>query len=135
MNTLIFFLAGISLGLVSDKLYHSYVAGKKHPEGGAKERENVDQKVDKIDTDQTEKGESTQAESISSDTDSGHDDLSQIKGVGPKLEEALNKIGIYNYQQLSSSSVDALFVRLKEAGGKFNKSTIASIVERAQQAV
>jgi molybdopterin-containing oxidoreductase family membrane subunit len=32
------------------------------------------------------------------------DDLKVIKGVGPKLEKALNDLGIYTYEQLSRLS-------------------------------
>ncbi|RUM42797.1 MAG: hypothetical protein DSY80_06600, partial [Desulfocapsa sp.] len=58
-----------------------------------------------------------------------------LKGVGPRLAEALDDIGIYNYAQLSSSSVDSLFERLKETGGRFNRPVIYSIVEQAKLAV
>lgn len=32
------------------------------------------------------------------------DDLTQIKGIGPKLEKALNQMGIYNFAQISEFS-------------------------------
>jgi predicted flap endonuclease-1-like 5' DNA nuclease len=32
----------------------------------------------------------------------GPDDLKQIKGVGPKLEEALHRMGIYHLEQVAS---------------------------------
>lgn len=111
MTTFIIFLAGISLGLASDKLYH-LVVNKKH----------------------TEEKEPVQTEEVLSEAEEGHDDLSQLKGVGPKLADALDKIGIYNYAQLSSSSVDTLLEQLGETGGKFSRSVISSVVERAQLA-
>ena len=109
---MIFFLAGVSLGLTTDKLYQYIVKNPNHPE----------------------EAESSQTTANAGKAEDGHDDLSQIKGVGPKLAGALDGIGIYNYGQLSSSSVDGLFEQLRAAGGKFNKSTIAAIVERAQLA-
>ena len=36
------------------------------------------------------------------------DDLKQIKGVGPKLEEQLNALGIYTYAQIAEFSDDDL---------------------------
>ncbi len=61
-------------------------------------------------------------------------ELETLKGVGPKLVEALDEIGIYNYEQLSSSSVDTLLEQLRETGGRFSRPAISSIVERAQLA-
>ena len=112
MNTLIFFLAGISLGLFTDKLYHYLVVNKKH----------------------TEEGEPARTEDIPSVAEEGNDDLSQLKGVGPKLADALDKIGIHNFEQLASSSVDSLLEQLRETGGRFSGSAISSIVGRAQLA-
>ena len=62
------------------------------------------------------------------------DDLSQLKGVGPKLAEALDEIGIYNYEQLSNPSLDLLLIRLKETGGRFSRPAITAVVERAKAA-
>ncbi|MEV8465294.1 NADH-quinone oxidoreductase subunit NuoE [Fluviibacterium sp. DFM31] len=33
--------------------------------------------------------------------DTGADDLKKIKGIGPKLEEALNEIGVYHFDQIA----------------------------------
>lgn len=62
------------------------------------------------------------------------DDLTQIKGIGPKVSKALYAMGIYNYEQLSSAPVDSLLKRLQETGGRFNKTTLLAIMERAKKA-
>ncbi|MFP4239335.1 MAG: NADH-quinone oxidoreductase subunit E, partial [Rhodosalinus sp.] len=36
----------------------------------------------------------------------GADDLKQIKGVGPKLEQLLNRMGIYHFDQIAGWSAD-----------------------------
>lgn len=36
--------------------------------------------------------------------DGGKDDLKQIRGVGPKLEDSLNEIGIYHFEQIAAWS-------------------------------
>lgn len=113
MNTLILFLAGVSLGLTADKMYHYLFANKKH----------------------TEEDEPTRTEDNPSEAEDRHDDLSQLKGVGPKLADALDEIGVYNYEQLSRSSVDTLVEQLRKTGGKFSRPAILSIVERAQLAI
>ncbi|WP_456389357.1 NADH-quinone oxidoreductase subunit NuoE [Profundibacter sp.] len=41
-------------------------------------------------------------ELLSSARDGGADDLKQIKGVGPKMEIMLNKMGVYHFDQVSS---------------------------------
>ncbi|MEM9576070.1 MAG: NADH-quinone oxidoreductase subunit NuoE [Pseudomonadota bacterium] len=44
----------------------------------------------------------TEPERLKGPRESGADDLKLIKGVGPKLEGALNDIGIYHYDQIAS---------------------------------
>jgi len=48
-----------------------------------------------------------------------HDDLKKIEGVGPKIEEVLNKGGIYTYSQLYNSDRIRLRNLLDEAGNQF----------------
>jgi len=40
-------------------------------------------------------------EKIGSGSAENKNDLKQISGVGPKMEETLNQIGIYSYEQVS----------------------------------
>jgi len=47
-----------------------------------------------------------QPQALSGPRDSGADDLKLIKGVGPKLQGALNAIGIYHYDQIAGWSDD-----------------------------
>ena len=135
MSTLIFFLAGVSLGLASDKLYH-FVLNKKCTEEDDREGgvESIKEQVDENKSAEIEEEKPRRTEEIPGETGERHDDLSQLKGVGPKLASALDEISIYSYEQLSSSSVDVLHEQLKETGGKFSRSAISSIVERAQLA-
>lgn len=107
MNILVF-LAGVSVGWAADRLYSSYIAKKTHADEG--------NEILKVETEEI------------------HDDLSQLKGVGPKLAEALDAIGIYNYEQLSGLPVDILLERLRETGGRYSRAVILLIMERAKQA-
>ena len=113
MNMLVF-LAGVSVGWAADRLYNSYIAKKTHADEG----------------NETLKVEAEEKESL----EEIHDDFSQLKGVGPKLAEALDAIGIYNYEQLSEPPVDILLERLQETGGRFSRPAISVIMERAKQA-
>ena len=138
MNTLILFLAGVSLGLAADKMYHLAVANKKCTEKDGKEEggvETIEEQVDENEKAEIKKQEPARTEALPGEAEERHDDLSQLKGVGPKLAAALDEISIYNYEQLSSSSIDMLVDQLRETGGKFSRSAISSIVERAQLAV
>ncbi len=150
MNVLVF-IAGVSVGWVADRLYSSYNAKKPH---GDKENEplkveseekdiaekkvqnekklkKVKKKKTKSEKNKTEKKESlTEKESL----EEIHDDLSQLKGVGPKLAQALDAIGIYNYEQLSEPSIDTLLERLRGTGSKFSRSAISDVMKRAKQA-
>jgi large subunit ribosomal protein L21 len=47
------------------------------------------------------------------------DDLSKIKGVGPKTAEILNEAGISSYADLAGTSVDKLKEILEAAGGRY----------------
>ena len=140
MNILVF-LAGVSVGWAADRLYNSYIAKKTHGDEGnetlkveAEEKEfaveNVKKEKTKAEKSETKKESLTEKESL----EEIHDDLSQLKGVGPKLAEALDAIGIYNYEQLSEPPVDILLERLRETGGRFSRPAISVIMERAKQA-
>ena len=144
MNILVFFIAGVSIGLATEKLYHALFVGRATTEGSAKgQAQEVHQeagvKASSVSTQKTAamgtvtslkqaEKRSDKAESI---TDEGPEDLRQIKGVGPKLEKALHEMGVSRYQQLASMSADELVVRLRENGGAFNKKLIASVIEQA----
>ena len=38
----------------------------------------------------------------------GYDDLTRIRGLGPKLAHELNKLGIFRYEQIANLDEDAL---------------------------
>jgi len=145
------FLAGVSVGWAADKLYNSYIAKKTHADEEnetleAEEKdfavENAKKEKTNAEKSKTEKKSLTKNKSLTGkksltkkeSLEEIHDDLSQLKGVGPKLAEALNAIGIYNYEQLSKPSVDILLERLRETGGRFSRPAISVIMERAKQA-
>jgi predicted flap endonuclease-1-like 5' DNA nuclease len=148
MNILIF-VTGVAVGFAADKLYHSLIANRNHTSedrdllalteknaSGQDASAHVESSVsDATSETATAKDEST-AESVQQVQQNAekHDDLGQLKGVGPKLEEALERIGIYNYKQLSESPVDVLLEKLRETGGRFSRSVISAVVERAQYA-
>jgi len=47
------------------------------------------------------------------------DDLKKIEGIGPKIEEILNKNGIYSFEALRKSNRDTLKNYLDKAGNRF----------------
>jgi len=47
------------------------------------------------------------------------DDLKRIEGIGPKIEELINKEGIYTYEQLADTSPIRISHILKNAGPRF----------------
>jgi len=47
------------------------------------------------------------------------DDLKVIEGIGPKIEQLLNKAGIYTWKQLSRTDVNVLRKILEDAGPRF----------------
>lgn len=127
MNILIVFVAGVAVGLAVDKLYRSF-AGK------------VEVSDDDITSSEAGTPNKVASKNIARATNKETpendliDDLSQLKGVGPKLASALDEIGIYNFEQLSSTSVDTLLEKLRKTGGRFTKASILLIVERAKLA-
>lgn len=51
-------------------------------------------------------GPGTKPTMLSAARDGGADDLKKIKGVGPKLETALNEMGVYHYDQIANWTAD-----------------------------
>jgi predicted flap endonuclease-1-like 5' DNA nuclease len=51
--------------------------------------------------------------------DHAPDDLKVIEGIGPKIEEILNKEGIHTFEQLTETSVLRMAGILKKAGPRF----------------
>ena len=137
MNILVIFAAGVTVGWAADKLYRRLRSPNNQANVDVEAAVLEDRKTggQTGDDENRSKAKSKNTEKKGVKADAGHrDDLTQLKGVGPKLSGALDEIGIYNYVQLSGSSVDMLFEQLKEAGGRFTRSVIASIVEGAKQA-
>ena len=130
MNILVFLVAGVTVGWVANRLYHSFADDGQVSNDDIVATETAVKDPKKAKLKKTAKAAKKQK--VSNDTT---DDLSQLKGVGPKLADALDEIGIYNYKQLSSSSADELLVRLRETGGRFSMASISSIVERAKLAI
>ena len=57
-----------------------------------------------------------------------HDDLCQIKGVGPKFAEALHGLGFYRYEQLAhltSTEIDRIDGQLGAFRGRISRDRIA----------
>jgi predicted flap endonuclease-1-like 5' DNA nuclease len=51
--------------------------------------------------------------------DHAPDDLKIIEGIGPKIEELLNKEGIHTFEQLSETSIIRIVGILKKAGPRY----------------
>ena len=45
------------------------------------------------------------------------DNLTKVEGIGPKIQELLNKAGIHSFAQLANTSVETIQGILKDAGG------------------
>lgn len=121
-------VAGVSAGWVAHKLYHALFVVKQSDEDDIPD-EQVVVKKEKTAKKETKKPKRKKLTPLK---EKHVDDLSQLKGVGPKLVEALDEIGIYNYEELSSSSIDMLLTRLRETGGRFSRPAITAVVERAK---
>jgi len=140
MNVMVIFAAGVVAGWAADKLYQRFRAPKNQTDEEVEAVIVENQKTVELTGDDKTKSESVAKKEIKKEGEAKkekvhRDDLSQLKGVGPKLAEALDEIGIYNYAQLSGSSVDMLLEQLRETGGRFTRSVISSIVDGAKQAV
>jgi predicted flap endonuclease-1-like 5' DNA nuclease len=62
------------------------------------------------------------------------EDLTRIEGIGPRIAEILNGVGILKYAQLASTPADRLHEILKEAGPRFRLANPASWPEQARLA-
>jgi len=137
MNVLFIFVAGVTVGWVADRLYSSF--------SDKRQSSNDDVISATVETENSKKIENTTSkkttdivENKNLDKDSindfHRDNLSQLKGVGPKLAKAFDELGIQNFEQLSSSSVDILLERLKKTGGRFTRTSLLSVIEQAKLA-
>ncbi|HGY08814.1 MAG TPA: hypothetical protein ENK37_02000 [Oceanithermus profundus] len=62
------------------------------------------------------------------------DDLKKIEGIGPKIEELLNRKGIRTFRQLAQTSVEQLRAILQEAGPRFRLADPTTWPRQAQMA-
>jgi predicted flap endonuclease-1-like 5' DNA nuclease len=62
------------------------------------------------------------------------DDLQQVEGIGPKIEELINKEGIYSFEQLSNTSHIRISHILKNAGPRFQMHDPTTWPEQARLA-
>lgn len=63
--------------------------------------------------------------------DHAPDDLKIIEGIGPKIEEILNKAGIHTYEQLTETPVLRMASYLKKAGPRYQLQDPSSWPEQA----
>ncbi|MBK8048728.1 MAG: hypothetical protein IPK16_17350 [Anaerolineales bacterium] len=63
------------------------------------------------------------------------DDLTLVEGIGPKIEELLNKYGIRTFEQLAASDVAELTAILRTGGNQFNTADPETWPRQAQLAV
>lgn len=62
------------------------------------------------------------------------DDLKKVKGIGPKVEELLNKAGIHSYKELANTSVEKLQNILQAAGTRYQSMDPSSWIGLAKKA-
>lgn len=62
------------------------------------------------------------------------DDLKAVEGIGPKIEEILNKGNIHTYAQLAATEVDAIKTMLAEAGGRYKNHNPTTWPRQAKMA-
>jgi predicted flap endonuclease-1-like 5' DNA nuclease len=62
------------------------------------------------------------------------DDLKKIEGIGPKIEQLCNNIGIYTWRQLANTSVETLQKMLDDAGPNYKISNPGTWPKQAEYA-
>lgn len=62
------------------------------------------------------------------------DDLKKIEGIGPKIEQLCNGIGVYTFHQLANTAVDALQKMLDDAGPRYRISNPSTWPKQAEMA-
>ena len=69
---------------------------------------------------------------VSRDSEDVATDLKKVEGIGPKIEELLNKAGIKSWSGLAAASVDDLKKILADAGNKFTRHNPETWPKQAQ---
>ena len=90
--------------------------------------ENVDNAVD------NEKNVDNSIEEEQIALASKPDDLKIVEGIGPKIEELCNNIGIFTWKQLSETSAERLQEMLNAAGKRYQIHNPATWAEQARMA-
>lgn len=65
---------------------------------------------------------------------SAKDDLKKIEGIGPKIEQLCNGIGIHTWAQLGATSVETLQKMLDDAGSRYKISNPGTWPKQAEMA-
>lgn len=73
-------------------------------------------------------------EPVAEEAPAAADDLKKVEGIGPKIEELLNKAGISTYAQLGAASEDQLKGILTEAGGIYASKDPSTWAKQSQMA-
>lgn len=107
--------------------------------GGKKSSTNVATENAVNDQAEALKSESPKAEAPKKEAEAKaakkeNDDLTKIEGIGPKVSEALSKVGITTFTQLSEKSADEIKTILEEADGHFNMQDPTTWPEQAKMA-
>jgi predicted flap endonuclease-1-like 5' DNA nuclease len=82
----------------------------------------------------TEKTSENQEKTQSFAAASTKDDLKIVEGIGPKIEELCNNIGIFTWNQLSNTPVSRLQEMLNEAGKRYQIHNPGTWPEQAKMA-
>ncbi len=83
---------------------------------------------------ETKKKKSARAKTAKSNVRPQRDDLKLIEGIGPKIEEVLNKAGIKTWRELAKQEVEQLRTILASAGKRFTMHQPDSWPEQARLA-
>ena len=74
------------------------------------------------------------AATVAAGSASEKDDLKKIEGIGPKIEQLCNGIGIYTWRQLADTSVEVLQKMLSDAGPRYKISNPGTWPKQAEYA-
>ncbi|SEM39433.1 large subunit ribosomal protein L17 [bacterium A37T11] len=99
--------------------------------GGAKKKGASAENVAAATTESDTNFEETEAELLVTPVQENADDLAIIEGIGPKIAELFNTVGIHSFAELAAKSAQELKAILTDAGDQFNTAVTDTWPEQA----
>ena len=125
---------GAEMAMIEFVDYNTVYSNEKVSGEGKGKRKRRSRRGGKKSADASTAAATTATEEVAVEDDTEADDLTKIEGIGPKIQELLNNVGITTFGHVAETSVDDLKKVLTDAGGAFGSHDPGTWPDQAQMA-